>query len=210
MGLAGMLSDHPRGFYSLRPKRRARRGELVERQAQAGRQAMRPAGAAKAGDAEIERDQHGVPSSDLLREIERRGADASDPGLDRELVVEPRRSEVIGGAMADHEHETSLLAHPFLLETGEAQQLGARPLRVFEIVGVIDKAGGVGVLIIDSDGKEMRAVADRAGARRIGRHDAASSSRSEASMSSWALGGLSGVDPGTGSRDRSTSARAAC
>ena len=39
-----------------------------------------------------------------------------------------------------------------MFDTEQAQQVGAAALAKFEIVGVIDDAGEIGVLVIDADG----------------------------------------------------------
>ena len=132
---------------------------------------------------------------DLLCEIEGRGANAGDPRLDDEIVIQTGGGAVIGGAVTHDEHEPGLMAQPLLLEAGDAQQLGARPLGVFEVIGVVNKPRGVRILIIDSDGEEMCTVVDHAGPRQVGSHDAASSLSLEASKSNCALGGRSGVRP---------------
>src|SRR5437764_1337329 len=54
---------------------------------------------------------------------------------------------------------------------------GTAPLGEFEIIGVIDDAGGIGILVIDAEREAMRIVVRRlgGGARERG-HDALSSS----------------------------------
>ena len=57
----------------------------------------------------------------------------------------------------------------------------------FEVIGVVDDAGGVGVLVIDADGIAVDALGDEAGARQLGAHGRASSSSSASRSSCAAL-----------------------
>ena len=55
-----------------------------------------------------------------------------------------------------------------MFDTEQAQQVGAAALAKFEIVGVIDNAREIGVLVIDADGEKMAAIDDAPGDRRLG------------------------------------------
>src|SRR6185437_8308821 len=88
----------------------------------------------------------------------------------------PRRLKIIGGAAPHHQGETGFRAQLFLFYAEPAEHLGARPLREFEIIGVVDEPGCIGVLVIDTDGEEIGAVAHGAIARQSTGHGASSSS----------------------------------
>src|SRR5260370_42667269 len=97
-------------------------------------------------------------------------------------------------------------AQPLLLDAEATQHLRARPLGEFQVIGVIDEAGGVGVLVIDAYREEIGAVADDAVARRQIGHDASSSASGSscASRSSCAARGRSGLTPGSSQRESRT------
>src|SRR6185437_4411597 len=165
--------------------------------AQDRRQALRPAVLTQAGDLEDKANQQRIAAPHILIEIERGAAERLEPRHDDQIVIEPRRQKIVGGAAPHHKDEPGLGAQPLLLDAEAAQHLGARPLGEFEVVGIIDEAGGVGVLVIDTHGKEIGAVGDDAVAREQAGHDAASSASGSscASMSSCAARGRSGLTP---------------
>src|SRR6185437_270790 len=171
--------------------------ERVERRAQDRRQALRPAVLTQAGDLENQADEQRIAALHILIEIERGAAQRLEPRHDDQIVVEPRRQKVVGGAAPHDEDEAGLGAQPLLLDAQAAQHLGARAFGEFEVVGVIDEAGGVGVLVIDARGKEIGAVGDDAVAREQAGHDAASSASGSSCerKSSWAARGRSGLTP---------------
>src|SRR6266446_9827617 len=124
-------------------------GRWHERRAQALRHAPRPAVASDAGDQHVERDNGLRAAADLLVERQCGRADFGDPGVDAQGVVEPRRGAVIGQAAPHREEDAGLLGDPAMGEAEAAHHLGAAALGEFEVVGVIDDAGGIGVLVID-------------------------------------------------------------
>ncbi len=86
----------------------------------------------------------------LVAKAERGAADVVGPHGDVEQVVDVRRAVV--GAGRAHGRQ----GHAAALDLGDrhadgAQRLDARDLEVDEIVGVVDHAGGVGLLVADSD-----------------------------------------------------------
>ena len=48
-----------------------------------------------------------------------------------------------------------------------AQKVGPAPLEIADIVGVIDQAGEIGVLIIDPHGQQVIAPVETAGRRKV-------------------------------------------
>ena len=86
-----------------------------------------------------------------------------------------------------------------------AQHLGARPLGEFEVVGVVDHAAGIGVLVIDADGIAVDAVGDGALGAAEPVMRPSSSAASSARRSSCAARGRSGFSSEIGDRpDRSS------
>src|SRR4029450_6282663 len=51
------------------------------------------------------------------------------------------------------EHDAMLALDRGEIEAQRRQPFGARPLHEFEVVRVVDDAGGIGVLVINADGK---------------------------------------------------------
>ena len=101
---------------------------------------------------------------------------ASEPRRDHELVVEPRR-RADSRSLQRRTTKTMPVSRRSrsCSKPSEAQHLGARALGEFEIIGVIDDARRVGVLVIDADREEMDAVADVPERGRSAAHGAASS-----------------------------------
>jgi hypothetical protein len=66
-------------------------------------------------------------------------------------IIEPGRSNIVG-LTAPHRKGASVSFHHLCMGIAhQAQHLGARPFREFEIVGVVDHATDIGVFIIDPD-----------------------------------------------------------
>src|SRR5262249_3314847 len=61
-----------------------------------------------------------------------------------------------------------LLEQPALVGAEQAQEVGAAALHEAQIVGVIDDAGEIGVLVVDAHRHDVAAVADLAVERRPG------------------------------------------
>src|SRR5262249_24231004 len=78
-----------------------------------------------------------------------------EPGLALDQVVEARRQRIIDLAAADDENEAALLDLSGDFGAGRAQPFRARPLGVLQIVGVVDDAGRVRILVVDADRKAM-------------------------------------------------------
>src|SRR6185437_16964716 len=85
------------------------------------------------------------------------------PGDDFEHVVHARGPQKIERHRSHHEGKSRRLLFGRLeqravIGANEPQIVGAAALHVAKVVGVIDDAGEVGVLIVDADGEEMTAV----------------------------------------------------
>src|SRR5258706_9164655 len=131
-------------------------GRFHERGAQARRYAPRPAVAPDAGDQHVEGDDRLAIAADLLVERQRRRADFGDPRLHGQRIVEARRGAVIGRAAPHREDDAGLFGDRAMGEAEVAHHLGTAALGEFEIVGVVDDAGGVGVLVIHPQRQAVR------------------------------------------------------
>jgi hypothetical protein len=67
-----------------------------------------------------------------------------------QLIAEPRRRPIVGVAGTHRQDDAVLVAKLGLIDAGGVENFAARPFRVFQIVGVIDDAGAIGVFPIDA------------------------------------------------------------
>ncbi len=89
-----------------------------------------------------------------------RGEYLDDSRLHHQLVVEARRRPVIHLQAADGEGDALEGRQPGRIDTEVAQHFGARALGEFKVVGVINHAAPVGVLVIDPQGMKVNAVTE--------------------------------------------------
>src|SRR5579872_1864703 len=136
---------------------RLSRGFTCERCPQRARQAARPAIAADAGDEHLEIGEQLAAAPYPLVQGERRGAGLDERGIDDQRVFEARRRQVLDRAAPHREADAVLGGELTVREAQAAQHLAAAALGKFEVVGVIDHAGRVGVLVIHP---QRKAVAD--------------------------------------------------
>src|SRR5579872_194876 len=129
--------------------------------AQLRRHAARPAVVVDAGDQHVEIGQHFGAATDRLAQRQGGAGDPVDAGLDAERIVEPRRAAVFDIAAPHRKHDAGLRPHPAVVVTEAAQHLGAAALGEFQIVGVVDDPGRVGVLVIDPQRHPVRRESDR-------------------------------------------------
>ena len=73
------------------------------------------------------------------------------------LVVK-RGFGVVGGAAADGQYHPEFLKDLGLSEAHFAQEFGPRPLGEAQVVGVIDDARRIRILVIDADREDMAGV----------------------------------------------------
>ena len=103
----------------------------------------------------------------LLRQRDRGALHRDRPGHDVEHVVHPRGLQEVDLHRAHHEGEARRFRLRFreqrmLLGAHQPQMIGASALHEAQIIGVIDDAGKIRVLVIDADLHVMAAVADLA------------------------------------------------
>jgi hypothetical protein len=79
------------------------------------------------------------------------------PGLDDKLVVELRGFQIVGLDPAYSEENTFLGLQPGLVDAEGADPFRPCPFDEFQVVGVIDDAGKIGILVIDAD-REFMAI----------------------------------------------------
>ena len=112
-------------------------------------------------------DQHVLAAPHLLRQRDRGALHRDRPCHDVEHVIHPRGLEKIDLHRAHHEGKARRLRLRFrkqrvLLGAHQPQMIGPSALHEAQIIGVIDDAGKIGVLVIDPDLHVMAAVADLA------------------------------------------------
>ncbi len=89
----------------------------------------------------------------------------AEASLDFEEVVDPRGLQEVADHAPDHEAHALpcfLPMHLMVMDAEQAQAIGAAALAEFEIVGVIDRAGEIRVLVIDAHRQHMQAALDAA------------------------------------------------
>jgi hypothetical protein len=99
--------------------------------------------------------QVGVTLANDLGERQHRPFDAIEGGDDLQKVVDNAGREKVSVQARDGEGEAVVLCERIVLQTASPQPFGAASLEETKIGGVIDAAGKVGVLVIDSDIKAM-------------------------------------------------------
>ena len=119
------------------------------------------------GDPHMRLHQQLVAAQHLLLERDRGALDLFVFGDDLEHVVHPRRLEELDLHRAHHEGEARRLALGFLeqaalIGTEKPQMVRAPALQETQVVGVIDDAGKVGVLVIDPHRHHVPAIANLA------------------------------------------------
>src|SRR6266404_1292817 len=119
------------------------------------RQALGPTLAVETGDANIEAGEQVAAALNALIEPDDSAPHLDHPRFDGQEIVELGRHQVIDLAAADGEGSIEVLDHFAVTGAGIAHHLGARAFGEFQIIGVIDDAGGVRILIIDANGKAM-------------------------------------------------------
>src|SRR5438270_3152187 len=131
-------------------------GRWHERGAQRRWHPARPAVAPDAGDQHVERDDGFLAAPDLL--VERQGcrADCDDPGVGAQRIIEPRRGAVIRRTASHGKDDAGLFGDAAMGEAELAHHFGAAALGEFEVIGVIDDARRIGVLIIDLQRHRVR------------------------------------------------------
>ena len=101
----------------------------------------------------------------LLRQRDRGALHRDRPCHDVEHIIHPRRPQESKLHRAHHEGKARrfrlrLLEQRMLLGAHQPQMIGAPALHEAQIIGVIDDAGKIRVLVIDADLHVMAAVAD--------------------------------------------------
>ena len=112
-------------------------------------------------------DQNLAAAPHLLRQRDRGALHRDRPGHHVEHVVHPRRLQEIDLHRAHHEGKAWRFRLAFrkqrvLVGAHQPQMVGAPALHEAQIIGVIDDAGKIGVLVVDADLHVMAAVADLA------------------------------------------------
>ncbi len=103
------------------------------------------------------------PPHDSLLNRHGRGADRLNGADHDEVVAEPPGLPVADVHLDDRIGAAAAAELGELVDAHSPDHVGARPLHIFEIVGIIDDAVGVGVLEIDGE-REMVLVAGEAAA----------------------------------------------
>src|SRR5262249_32673077 len=78
---------------------------------------------------------------------------------DGQFVLQPRRRKILDRATPHREADAALHAEPAVRKSQAAQHLAAPTLGEAEVVGVIDHAGGVSILVIDAQRQRVRCAA---------------------------------------------------
>ena len=131
-----------------RPRSRVERGDAARRGRRATREVAATSSARRTSRRASEPSRRSTAAAPA-RARRRRGAASRVSHL--EQVVEPRRRPVVDRAAAHREHQAEAAAQAGVVEPEAAQHLGARALGELEIGGVVDDAGGIGVLVVDAD-----------------------------------------------------------
>ena len=119
--------------------------------AQGRRQTPRPPLAPDTRDLDIEAHEQFVAAADILTQVQERAADRLERGNDSQRIVEPRRETEIGRAAPHDKGDAVFRARPGMAVAETAEEFGAAALGEFEVVGVVEHAGGVGILVIHAD-----------------------------------------------------------
>jgi hypothetical protein len=104
---------------------------------------------------------------DLLMNDGGRGADGFDPAYHDQIVAEAGRAAVADRDLGDRVNPFSGVERGALIDPDGAQHVRAGALHIFEIIGVIDDPGSVGILEIDGQREAMFRPDEAAAIRQV-------------------------------------------
>src|SRR5262245_2835650 len=131
-------------------------GNVLQRRLNSVRQPCRAPGLVQTGELHLEPHQIFAVALHGLHRLKRGAPYMDDPRLHLQQIVEPRRLQIVRLAAAHEETEARVAQHARMIGAGVAHEFGARPLGEAQIVGVIHDAPGIGVFVVDADGKGVR------------------------------------------------------
>ena len=98
----------------------------------------------------LSREQHFGIAQYALMHFESRPRLFDRPGLDAQHIIKAGWLQKVTDHAPDHKHQPVTRHHGFLVKPQHAQEIRAPALAEFQIVGVIDKAGKIRVLIVNA------------------------------------------------------------
>ena len=173
-----------------------------------------PARGVDAGQRDARRRQHRFVAAHFLPSDEAACAALLDFDRDGERIVQSGRLPEVDFAAMHDEHDAVFTLEGGERESERGQPFGARALHELQVVGVVDDAGGIGILVVNADREARRVAPVRsfAGKRSAAAAAAAASGRNGGTTARWRCGratSAAGIPAGSGTaRARPRSCRA--